>query len=266
MTAGEALVRLLVVLLGLWAAFAPVPTFAVAALCGAFVVIPTLVHHATRKRGAWTISASLKRTGTLMAGNAMSAVLLTGAPVLVGLAMAAASVDDVGHMQAGVVISRFPLIALMLLQSLLVPVFVRRNALHLGGDFRRIVIVLVVAIPVAAVASYVGGPWLLSALYGSEYVIEPRQIALLTTGATALGGVQVLIALGVSGDRHHLSPIAFAPTLALTAVLSFIPVVPMSMRIPVALAFGPMTGFLVALMSTMHWRRQERLLGRASAT
>ena len=262
-TAGEALVRLIVVLVGLWAGFAAIPTFAVAASCGAFVALPVLMQHTTLAWDAVRIGTSLRRTATLMAGNAMSAVLLTGAPVLVGLAMAAAAVDDVGQMQAAVVVSRFPLLALMLLQSLLVPVFVRRKALYVGDDYARIVTVLACAIPLAAVASYVAGPWFLSFLYGSDYKIGPLQISLLTSGATALGGIQVLIALAVSGDRHRLSPIAFAATLAFTISLSFVPVVPLTVRIPVAMAVGPLAGFVVAVVSTMLWRRQER--GRAEA-
>ena len=256
-TVSEASLRLLVVLLGLWAALATVPTFAAGALCGALVGVPTLLRHSGWHQGAITIGATLRRTGTLMLGNAMSALLVTGAPVLVGLAMAHASVDAVGQMQAAVVISRFPLIALMLLQSLMVPVFVRRNSLYHGSDYRRIVLVLGAGIPVAAVASYAGGVWLLSLLYGQEYVVDPLEIALLTTGATALGGIQVIIAMAVSGDRHRLSPLAFAPTLAVTSLLCFIPVAALSLRVPVAFACGPIAGFVVAVVSTAHWRRQK---------
>jgi O-antigen/teichoic acid export membrane protein len=265
-TVSEALLRLLVVLLGLWVALDTVPTFAVGALCGSFVGVPILLRHYSWHPGAVTLGATLRRTGVLMVGNAMSALLVTGAPVLVGLAMAQSSVDAVGRMQAAVVVSRFPLIALMLLQSLLVPVFVRRETLYRGGDYRRIVILLASGIPVAAIASYAGGRWLLSLLYGQEYLVEPLEIALLTTGATALGGIQVLIAIAVSGDRHRLSPLAFAPTLAMTTLLCVIPVVALSLRVPVAFACGPIAGFVVAVVSTSHWRRQRRLFEQANGS
>ncbi|GAA2115252.1 hypothetical protein [Nocardioides bigeumensis] len=257
MTAAEALVRLLVVLVALWVAVDLVPGMAAAAFCSALIGVPVLLRHATWTRGAESVRAMLRRTTTLMAGNAMAAALLTGAPVLVELAMVGASRDFVGRLQNAIVISRFPLIALMLLQGLLVPVFVRRRSLYAGGDYRTILLFLSAVVPLSGVASYVAGPWLLSSLLGSSYVIGHLQIALLTTGAAALGGVQVLIALAVSGDRHRLATLALAPTLTVTALLAFAPVVGLSMRIPVALTIGPMVGFAVAVAATMRWRRQQ---------
>jgi hypothetical protein len=257
MTAAEALVRLLVVLVALWVAVDLVPGMAAAAFCSALIGVPVQLRHATWTRGAESVRAMLRRTTTLMAGNAMAAALLTGAPVLVELAMVGASRDFVGRLQNAIVISRFPLIALMLLQGLLVPVFVRRRSLYAGGDYRTILLFLSAVVPLSGVASYVAGPWLLSSLLGSSYVIGHLQIALLTTGAAALGGVQVLIALAVSGDRHRLATLALAPTLTVTALLAFAPVVGLSMRIPVALTIGPMVGFAVAVAATMRWRRQQ---------
>jgi hypothetical protein len=208
------------------------------------------------------LGAFLRRASTLMLGNGMSAVLVTGAPVLVGLAMTGAAVDAIGRTQAAVVVSRFPLIALMLLQSLLVPVFVRRSSLHTDRDYRAVVALLTLAVPGAGVLSYLGGSWLLTALYGAEYQIGHVDIALLTTGATALGGIQVLVALAVSGDRHRLAPLAFAPTLALTALLAFFPLVPVHLRVPLALAVGPLSGFVVAIVATAYWRREALLTAR----
>jgi O-antigen/teichoic acid export membrane protein len=261
-TVGEAALRLVVVILGLWMGLAPVPVFAVAALCGALVGVPVLLRNFTLEHGSQRLGAFLRRASTLMLGNGMSAVLVTGAPVLVGLAMTGAAVDAIGRTQAAVVVSRFPLIALMLLQSLLVPVFVRRSSLHTDRDYRAVVALLTLAVPGAGVLSYLGGSWLLTALYGAEYQIGHVDIALLTTGATALGGIQVLVALAVSGDRHRLAPLAFAPTLALTALLAFFPLVPVHLRVPLALAVGPLSGFVVAIVATAYWRREALLTAR----
>jgi O-antigen/teichoic acid export membrane protein len=257
-TAGEALLRLGVVVLALWAGLATVPVFAAAASCGALVGLPVLLRSSTLSAGTQPLGGFLRRTWTLMLGNAMSAILVTGAPVLVGLAMAGLEVGEIGQTQAAVVVSRFPLIALMLLQGLLVPVFVRRASLHSDHDYRIVLALLILAIPAAAMLSFAGGSWLLAALYGPEYQIGHVEIALLTTGATALGGIQVLVALAVSGDRHRLAPVAFAPTLVVTALLAFLSIVPVQMRVPLALAVGPLTGFVVAILATARWRADGR--------
>jgi len=258
-TAGEALLRLFLVALGLLAALSALPVFALAAVAGACVGVPVIARNASWVRGPMALGSSLRRTGTLMLGNAMSAALVTGAPVLVTLAMASASAADVGRVQAAVVISRFPLIGLMLLQSMMVPVFTRRASLHAGRDYQRVAVTLVAAVPLLGLLSFAAAVPLLVALFGDEYAVEASQIALLTTGATALGCIQVLVALAVSGDRHSLAPIAFAPTLVVTVTLLFSPVVSLDMRIPVALAVGPVVGLLVALALTLRWRRHHRL-------
>jgi hypothetical protein len=261
-TVGEAVIRVGVVAFGLSIGLAAVPVFAVAALCGASVGLPVLVRHSTFEAGSQQLGGLLRRISTLMLGNAMSAVLVTGAPVLVGLAMAGAPVDAVGRMQAAVVVSRFPLIAFMLLQSLLVPVFVRRSSLHSDRDYGFLVRLLALAVIPAGVLSFAGGSWLLSTLYGAEYQVGHIEIALLTMGATALGGIQVLVALGISGDRHRLAPLAFLPTLVITGIIAFVPAVPLDLRVPAALAVGPLTGFLVAILATAHWRREARVSTR----
>ena len=186
----------------------------------------------------------------------MAALLVTGAPVLVGLAMAVAPAEDVGQMQSAVVVSRFPLMALLLLQSLLVPVFARRSSLFSLGDYRAIVGFLVLCLPVASLVAYSLGRGSSQVLYGSAYVIEPDQMALLTLGATALGGIQVLIALAVSADLHRLALQAYPPAIVVTTCVAFLGGLPLGLRVPVAMAAGPLVGFSVAVWTTTHWRRQ----------
>lgn len=256
MTISEAVIRLGLVVAGVAADLPLMPVFVVAAAVGGCVGLPVLVHHASRARGPLALGVALRQTGTLMIGNGLSAALVTGAPVLVALAMSGAPAADVGRMQAAVVVSRFPLIGLMLLQSLLVPVFTRRRSLYVGGDHKKLSLLLVAAVPSVAVVSYVGAVPLLSLLYGSEFEVEPLQITLLTVGAMALGSIQVLVALAVSGSRHQLAPIAFTPTFVITVLMMFVAAVPIDYRVPLALASGPVAGLVIAIVVTSRWRRQ----------
>lgn len=258
LTVSEAGVRLGVVVAGLLLSRDPVPTFALAALVSSWVGLPILASRSSWTRGIVTPAASLRRTSLLMGGNAMAALLITGAPVLVSLAMAEAPAADVGQMQSAVVVSRFPLMALLLLQSLLVPVFTRRRSLETRQDFRAVVTALVLALPLMTAVAYFLGPWALSVLYGEEYAVDAQAIALLTLGATALGGIQVLVALAVAADHHRLAMMSLLPALVVTVVIAFLGGLPGELRIPNALALGPLVGFFVAVTVTYSWRKQSR--------
>jgi hypothetical protein len=257
LTAIEAGLRLGAVALGLVLGHPAVPTFAVAAMVSSLVGLPILVRNSRWVTGSLRLLPSLRRTAILMAGNAMAALLVTGAPVLVGLAMADSPAEETGRMQSAVVVSRFPLMALLLLQSLLIPIFTRRQSLYDRKDYLIVVSALLLAFPLAGLAAYTVGPVVLSTLYGPDYQIGVGQITLLTLGACAVGGIQVLIALAVSSDRHRLAVFSLLPSLVVTSIVAFAGTLPPATRVPVALAVGPMVGFAVALLITSGWGRRS---------
>jgi hypothetical protein len=247
-------VRLIVVILGLLLTVPVLPTFAFAALASALVGVPVVLSAAAWGTVRGSVPAVLRRTMTLMGGNLAAALLITGAPVLVSLAMAALPAEEVGTMQSAIVVSRFPLMALLLIQSLLVPVFARRRSLLDRRDYPLLVALLLAALPVASIAAYLLGPLLLRIVYGSQYAVGPGTMALLTLGATALGGTQVLIALAVSSDHHKLAVIALPAALAVTVLVIFVSSLPPELAVPVGFAIGPLTGIAISILLTSLWR------------
>ncbi len=253
LTVAEALIRLAVVLVGLVFLDA-LTAFALAALASAVVGLPILIRNVRWVPGAVPLGAALSRAGTLMLANGLAAVLLTGAPVLVGLAMAGMADRDVGIMQAAIVISRVPLLALILVQGLLVPVFTRRQSLRRSGDFRLISVAVLLSVPVFAIGAWLVGPWVLRTVYSAEYAISAEAAALLTFGAACLASIQILVAVGVAADHHRLALLAFVPAVVVTVGLCAVPATSL-LRVPFAFAVGPAVGLAVGWLWALHLHR-----------
>lgn len=219
--------RLVAVIAFLLLADLSLPTAALAVGVGSFgwlrwarrarVLLPQRHHPRTPVR------AALGRAGSLMAGTALIASLITGFPTLITAIREGNPGASGGAVFAALTISRVPLLLISPLQALTVPYVVRANRGEVSARplHKGLVLGSVISVALGMVASAVGwvaGPWLVRLMYGGNYHVSSSATALLFFSACLLAWTQLLSAalIGLSAHRFMLTMwiLAVAGTVA----------------------------------------------------
>lgn len=252
----EAAVRV-VVLFGIAAAgLTGVTSFAIAAATGSFAwllfvkPVSGLVDPHADGDGWGPVTA---RILVLLTGAALTASVITGYPAMVSLLAPGGSDADVGVLFATLTVSRVPLLLLSPLQALAVPTVVRLSGTEEGTRRLRRLLALgalgTVALGVVgALVGWLIGPWLVSLLYGSDFVARGWWVAWMVWGAVLLTALQLMTAVLVARKEASKVLVTWAVVaVATAATLLLVPGDPI-LKAVAGLAGGPTLGLVVVLM------------------
>lgn len=221
-----------------WAAVAPYP-----------FVLAFLLIAARRTRFVFDVH------GRRLAHNLLStvgaavgtAVLVSGAPLLIGLA-AGSEVAGVGPLVFALTLTRAPLVVgVLALQSFLVVWF--RGHGSLAGALARVLAVVTGLGLVFAALVYVAGVPVIVFLAGDAYAVDPWLVTALVLASlcTALLGVTGAAALAAS--RHGLYVGGWTAAAAVAVAALVLLPLPLSDRVVLGLAVGPVVGIGIHLFA-----------------
>lgn len=196
--------------------------------------------------------------GQLMASAALAATVITAFPSMVSLLAPGGDVKVVGGFLTALTLARFPLIALLPVQSLAVPAVVRMSS---SEDGRRklhgwLIKGLIAAALVGTVGAVLGallGPWIVKLIYGADFVVAGWVVGALVLSSTLIAAMQLLAAVLIARAKANIVLWTWAATAVLTAAaLAWWPADTVT-RAVVGLLIGPLAGIAIAL--TAVWRQ-----------
>jgi O-antigen/teichoic acid export membrane protein len=250
----EAAARLVVLLAVLVLVGVDLVTAAVAVAAGSFAWLawPGHARDVLPDRGLspadWR--AATGRAGSLMAGAALTASVITGFPTLVTALTGEAPGTAGGVVFAALTVSRVPLLLVSPVQALAVPFVVRahdRAGADGASEVRRALLLgsLLFAVlgAVAAAAAWMGGPWVVRLLYGNEYDVSAVAFALLVFSACLLAWVQLLSAALIALAAHRRMLMTWVIAVVSTAAW----LVASPLDVVATTAVGSLVGPLAAL-------------------
>lgn len=210
-----------------------------------------------RPRGVWSAVAPL------LLGSICAQILLNGMPVLVPvLAQNNYDATRAGQFLAAFTLARIPLFLVVPLQTALLPTL---SAILSSGDRRALHMVVrrislgLLGLAIAALGlGYFAGPWLVSLIFGAEYVLNGGHIALLAVGVAAYIGLVLVTQVLVAAVRHRLVAWSWVSGLVVAAVV--VVVVPdLLLRVELAFLLGSAAGWLVGTKLVLTERREREL-------
>lgn len=189
--------------------------------------------------------------GGAAGGQVVAQTVLTGGPVVVAL-MGGAPVE-VTALFAGLALFRAPytLAQGMVGQATgaLTALVVRGRHTALTRVRRGIVVATAVAVAVAAVLGWFAGPWLVTAVFGPEVVLDQGvALAVAVGSAVALGNLALSI-LALAHDRPAATVRAWVPALAVAAVALLVVGGSAALSTSVAFAAAEVAAFVALLVS-----------------
>jgi O-antigen/teichoic acid export membrane protein len=196
--------------------------------------------------------------GQLMISAALAATIVTGFPPMVTLLAPAGDAAVIGAFFATLTLARFPLIALLPVQSLAVPAVVRMSATPDGRSKLHgwLIKGLTAAVLVGVVGGGLGalvGPWLVKLIYGADFVVAGWVVGALVLSSTLIAATQLLAAVLIARAKAKIVLWTWAATAVLTAAaLAWWPADTVT-RAVVGLIIGPLAGIAIAL--TAVWRQ-----------
>jgi O-antigen/teichoic acid export membrane protein len=214
-----------------------------------------------------TVPEVRRAVAPLLLGSLCAQLLLNGPPVLIpALAQNELEVTRAGQFLAAFTLARVPLFLVVPLQTALLPML---TALLHSGDraaLRRILLGLaagLAALGAAALATgYLVGPLLVGLIFGDEYVLGGRDVALLAVGVAGYIGLVLVTQVLVAAVRHRLVAVSWLAGVVVAAlVLATVP----DLLLGAELAFltGSVAGWLVGTLLVLTTGRRERELQRA---
>jgi O-antigen/teichoic acid export membrane protein len=223
--------------------------------------VPTMGTHTV------TVREVRRAVAPLLLGSLCAQLLLNGPPVLIpALAQNELEVTRAGQFLAAFTLARVPLFLVVPLQTALLPTFTA--LLHTGdrAALRRVLAALAVglaALGTAALAlGYFVGPLLVGLIFGDQYVLGGRDVALLAVGVAGYIGLVLVTQVLVAAVRHRLVAVSWLAGVVVAAlVLASVP----DLLLGAELAFlaGSTTGWLVGTLLVLTTGRRERELQRA---
>jgi len=175
-------------------------------------------------------------------------VLVSGLPLLVGLARGEASASSVGVLVFVLILTRAPLVlAVLSLQSYLI-VRLRDG----GGRVGALLAVGVVAAGAAlALAGYLVGSPVIEAIAGPRYAVDPVVVAVLVASSVATALLGVTGAVVLARSRHGVYVAGWTIAAAMSALLMFVLPGTLETRVAAALAVGPLLGLAVHALALL---------------
>jgi O-antigen/teichoic acid export membrane protein len=203
----------------------------------------------------------------LLLGSLCAQLLLNGPPVLVpALAQNELEVTRAGQFLAAFTLARVPLFLVVPLQTALLPMLT--DVLHAGDRtaLRRVLLRLSAGLAVlgavALALGYLVGPLLVGLIFGDQYVLGGRDVALLAVGVAAHIGLILVTQVLVASARHRLVAWSWLTGVVVAAVVLLL-VPDLLLGAELAFLAGSVTGWLVATLLVLTTGRRERELQRA---
>jgi O-antigen/teichoic acid export membrane protein len=259
----EAALRLVVLLAFLALLDLDLQTAAIAVAAGSFAWLGwTARSHEVlpgRRLSRTTWWPAAARAGSLMAGAALTASIITGFPTLVTALTDEAPGAAGGAVFAAITVSRVPLLLFSPVQAVAVPYVVRahgRASAEGPSALRRMLLLGTVAFvalgAVAAAVAWVAGPWVVRLVYGDAYEVPAPAIALLVLSACLLAWVQLLSAALIALSAHRGMLVTWA--VAVAATVAWLVLSPLD--VVATTAVGSLVGPVAALFCAipMLWR------------
>jgi len=229
-----------------WAAVAPYPLVLV------FLLLAT-------RRSPFALDAHGRRlainTLSTVGAAVGTAALVSGAPLLIGLA-AGPQAGGIGPLVFALTLTRAPLVVgVLALQSFLV-VWLRGHSSLGRAVVQLLALVTGFGILFAIAVRLVGVP-VIVALAGEEYAIDPWLVTLLVLASlcTALLAVTGAGALAASRHGYYVAGWTVAAAVALIALLAL--PLPLSERVVLGLAIGPLVGIGIHALALLVRRAQQ---------
>jgi O-antigen/teichoic acid export membrane protein len=214
-----------------------------------------------------TVPEVRRAVAPLLLGSLCAQLLLNGPPVLIpALAQNELEVTRAGQFLAAFTLARVPLFLVVPLQTALLPMF---TALLYTGDraaLRRVLAGLAVGLATLGAAAlalgYFVGPLLVGLIFGDQYVLGGRDVALLAVGVAGYIGLVLVTQVLVAAVRHRLVAVSWLAGVVVAALVLF--TVP-DLLLGAELAFlaGSFTGWLFGTLLVLTTGRRERELQRA---
>jgi O-antigen/teichoic acid export membrane protein len=203
----------------------------------------------------------------LLLGSLCAQLLLNGPPVLVpALAQNELEVTRAGQFLAAFTLARVPLFLVVPLQTALLPMLT--GVLHAGDRtaLRRVLVRLSAGLAVlgavALALGYLVGPRLVGLIFGDQYVLGGRDVALLAVGVAVHIGLILVTQVLVASARHRLVAWSWLTGVVVAAVVLLL-VPDLLLGAELAFLAGSVTGWLVATLLVLTTGRRERELQRA---
>lgn len=196
--------------------------------------------------------------GRLLVGALLTQTLLNGGIVAAKILAAPGEAVLAGHLLAAITVTRIPVFLFQSVQASLLPTMA--GHLHAGRSeaLDRLLLRLAKAISAVGVVTVVGaalaGPWAVSLLYGSDFVVSRATVTVLGLGAVvflvAVTTSDIVVALG----GHTAVTIAWAAGAgAAGVVMALVP--DLALRVTLPLAVG--SAVVACSLGTVAWRRLQ---------
>ena len=245
---------------------ASVAGFAVAASAASVAWLIGLLFSPTLRRAASArsdvgLGDLLKRIGHACLASGSSAVLVVGFPVILTLTSTRAEYEAAAALLVAVTFTRAPLlIPLNAYQGVAIAHFVnnRSAGLRALAPVARLIGLIAVA---GAVLGGLIGPWLLTLVYGPDYVISGWTVAGLVLAAAMLALLTLTGALCLALEKHRWFSLGWLAATALAVLLLLLPLEGeggTELRTVLALGIGPLAGLLIHLVVLRRASQQER--------
>ncbi|WP_121390923.1 lipopolysaccharide biosynthesis protein [Actinokineospora cianjurensis] len=190
----------------------------------------------------------------LFASSALTAAVITGYPAVVSLLVPPGDEDRLGTLFAALAVARVPLLLFSAVQAIAVPVVVRLSQSPDGlRRLRRLLAVGTVgAVALAALGGLVGlliGPWVVSLLFGADFVVAGWAVAGLVWSSVLIAVLQLLAAVLVARVRPTQVLAVWAVVTAAAVLVVALWPGDAVLKAVLGLVVGPTVGLLVAAVA-----------------
>ena len=260
--AGDGVLRLIFIALGLWAAW-PV------ALLAWLVVLPGPAALALlsavlvrRLRGKTQVDVTYRgltwNVARTVLASLATGILVSGFPVVLGATSHGADANVLGDLIFTITLARAPLIVtVMALQSFLVVQFRNRRQGSTRLLLRISGLVVVITVLASALAFAVGAP-VLDAVAGRAVVNDAWLVPILVASSGAVALLQVTGSY-LLGDAHHAAYSTGLVVAAVATVVLLLMPIDLTGRVEWALLVAPFLGLMTHLAFALVLRRRARV-------
>lgn len=251
----EAVARLALVVLAVWAAPSVSGFAAAAALAAGAWIVVLGVRPATRT--AWTVRADagtatqLRRMAAALLAALASAVLIVGFPVLVAATSSDVVLDGAAPLMLAISLTRAPLLVpLSIYQNVIVTHVAHSGWRALRGPLLVGLGLAVVGAPAAALL----GPWALGVVRPG-YTVDGWVMGGLVVAAAAAALITMTGAAAVACGQHAAYLVGWVGATGVAVALLLLPLA-LEERVLLALTIGPLAGACVHVVDGLAGRRR----------
>jgi O-antigen/teichoic acid export membrane protein len=150
----------------------------------------------------------------LLAGSALSMLLMNAAPILVELLATSADDDAAGRFLAGLIVARVPLFLFQAVQAALLPRLSELAGAGRTSELRRHLTALVTLVSGIGISGTLGayllGPAIVRLLFGSEFDLGHRTMGLLGLASASFMVALLLAQATIAVGGHRRAALAWA--------------------------------------------------------